>query len=223
MHIETLLKLAYSPRFRSTLEYRINITSVPNENRMVQLPASEEQWRLFLKTACQQSYDWHEAEALKLSQRFGTGKYSCTVHCQCKLIQHLQIKRQDQWDKVPPFSYIGMSKLTCAACNIWIKAFNKQGGRQFYSRGSGSKWAWPWGMPSMGSDFDKLIAKKLRKAYIVHAYHRSRSVRAHMSLFGVLHGLTDDQRKKAATHTVLEREFGGDGSVFFGSKFPGYW
>ncbi|KAG0633589.1 hypothetical protein HOY80DRAFT_857560, partial [Tuber brumale] len=91
------------------------------------------------------------------------------VHCECKLIRHLETTNEDQWDNIPPFSYIGVSKLSCSACRIWIRSFNKLGGRQYYTRGSHGKWYWPWGMPKMEEKpLDKIMAKKVLKEYIAH-------------------------------------------------------
>lgn len=30
---------------------------------------------------------------------------------------------------------------------LWIKAFNRRGGRQYFTRGTHGKWCWPWAAP----------------------------------------------------------------------------
>jgi len=167
-HIESLFGFAHSPRLRPAWLYRITIIGVPRRTRTVQLPSSKEEWNRFLVNACQRSYNWQEREARRLSGRFWPGKYKCAVHSECKLIHYLEITHKNQWDNVPPFSYIGVSKLSCPACRIWIKAFNKLGGRQFYTRGAHGKWYWPWGMPNMEGPLRQVVAKKVLKEYIAH-------------------------------------------------------
>jgi len=38
------------------------------------------------------------------------------------------------WDLVPPFTYIGVSKLSSSACSTWIQVWNNQGGPKFNTR-----------------------------------------------------------------------------------------
>ncbi|RPA97098.1 hypothetical protein L873DRAFT_1810143 [Choiromyces venosus 120613-1] len=224
-HIESLFGFAHSPRLRPVLLYRMFIIGVPKRSRKVQLPSSSREWRLFLETACQQSYNWQEGDAVELSEKFNSRTYMCAVHSECKLIQYLETTHENQWDNVPPFSYIGVSKLSCSACRIWIESFNKLGGRQFYTRGSHGKWRWPWGMPRMGGPLDKIMAKKVLKEYIAHE-RASNRLRLHLestgaSSSGAQHGLSDDQREEAVARTsALLQEFGGDRLLLFSSKFP---
>lgn len=55
----------------------------------------------------------------------------------------------DSWQGIPPYSYIRVSKLSCAACQMWIEGCNGQGGRQFFTRGSHGKWYWLWCIPQL--------------------------------------------------------------------------
>ena len=167
-HIESLFEFAYSPRLQPVFLYRISVIGVSRRFRTVQLPSSQEEWKLFLQAACQQSYSWQEDEAAALSERFEAQKYKCAVHCECKLIQYLGTTHGDQWDNVPPFSYIGVSKLSCGACRIWIESYNELDGRRFYTSGSHGKWYWPWGMPIMEESLDEIVAIKVLEAYIAH-------------------------------------------------------
>jgi len=56
-------------------------------------------------------------------------------------------KIQDEWKLVSPFSYIGVSKLSCSACQMWIEGYNKKGSPMFFTRGSHGKWYFPWAIP----------------------------------------------------------------------------
>ncbi|RPA93139.1 hypothetical protein L873DRAFT_1816470 [Choiromyces venosus 120613-1] len=149
-HIESLFGFAHSPRLRSALQYHLTICAVPGQAQIVILPTSQEQWKSLLEAACGQPGQCQRNDARKLFQRFGSRARKCPVHCECGLIQYLQTKHCDSWDNVPAFSYIGVSKLSCSACRVWIEAFNMLGGPKFYTRGSHGKWYWPWVMPTMG-------------------------------------------------------------------------
>ena len=85
----------------------------------------------------------------------------------------------DVWDSVPPFSYIGVSKLSCRACQMWIQCYNAQGGREYYTRGSHGKWYWPWGMPQLKEEaLSESMVKMICTAYREHcrALHRLKSL-----------------------------------------------
>ncbi|KAG0644523.1 hypothetical protein HOY80DRAFT_870677, partial [Tuber brumale] len=138
---------AYSPRLQPALLYRLFISAVPETTHTVKLPASSEEWKAFLEVACHKRYDFQKPRLVELAKTFGSNKWVCPVHCECGLIIYLQTRQSNQWDHVPPFNYIGVSKLSCSACRIWIEAFNERSVRKFYTRGSHGKWYWPWGMP----------------------------------------------------------------------------
>ncbi|PUU79366.1 hypothetical protein B9Z19DRAFT_1125367 [Tuber borchii] len=73
----------------------------------------------------------------------------------------------NDWSRVPPFSYIGISKPSCTPCCIWIAAYNSLGQQRFYTRGSCKKWIWPWGMPRFQSQqLKQHMVNMLSKEYI---------------------------------------------------------
>ncbi|KAG0137756.1 hypothetical protein HOY82DRAFT_647110 [Tuber indicum] len=150
-HIDTLLGFAGSPRFRPAMQFRMFVSPIPKQTRTIKLPASQEEWKFFLKTACGEhdDDDGLEASAVELLKMFGSEEWVCPVHCECGLIQYLQTKQGCNWDNVPAFGYIGVSKLTCSPCRIWMETFNEPSGPQFYTRGSHGKWYWPWGAPTV--------------------------------------------------------------------------
>jgi hypothetical protein len=223
-HIESLFGFAHSPRFRPLLLYRISIIGIPKgRSHNVKLPSSPSEWKLLLETACQHSCSWQEGDAAELSEKFRS-RYMCTAHCECKLIQFHKTTRGNQRGGVPPFSYIGVSKPSCSACRVWIAAFNKLGGQQFYTRGSHGKWHWPWGMPKMGEDLDNIMAKEVLGEYIARQRASGRlrlsSESTGASPSGAQHGLSDDQWEAAVANSVVQEEFGGDVSLFFDTVFP---
>ena len=212
-HIETLYGFAHSPRLQPALQYCLFISAVSEKSHIVQLPASPKEWRSFLEVACYYHYDFQKTHAVELTKTFGSKKWVCPVHCECGLIQYLHTRRGDQWDHVPPFNYIGVSKLSCSACRIWIEAFNELSGRKFYTRGSHGKWSWPWGIPRAQGALAELIAQKVLDKYLdlaVEKLRRSGSESSGVSSVGAQHGLSDDRLKEArAVGAALLQRHGG--------------
>lgn len=72
--------------------------------------------------------------------------YEGIVHCECALITSYNPDPapQPRW----PIAYIGVSKLSCAACYAWIQAFNNTHAAQYQTRGTHGRWYPKWAMPS---------------------------------------------------------------------------
>ncbi|KAG0639849.1 hypothetical protein HOY80DRAFT_1043738 [Tuber brumale] len=235
-HIESLIGFAHSPRLRPALQYDMSISPVPNHPRNVRLPTSRKRWKSFLETAFGGHQLWQEADAVKLSQKFRLENYVCPIHCECALIQYLRVKQHDDWDNVRAFNYIGVSKLSCSACRIWMEAVNEQHGPQFYTRGSHGKWYWPWGMPreepkeesleEAGEPLEEKMARKVFKEYLMQMRlldprQRVGSDSSGASLSGAEHHLDNDDlaRTKAAGGMALQ-EFGGSFNELFHAILP---
>ena len=73
----------------------------------------------------------------------------------------------DRWKDIVPFSYIGVSKLSCSPCQIWIQGYNKVQGPKFYTRGSHGKWYWPWGIAQL----DEIILSRHMVTEVSNAYY----------------------------------------------------
>ncbi|KAG0128493.1 hypothetical protein HOY82DRAFT_24952 [Tuber indicum] len=231
-HIDSLIGFAHSPRLRPTLQYEISIFPVPNQPRNVRLPTSRKEWESFLETAYGDHESSQEANAVKLSQRFRFENYECPVHCECALIQYLQVNQHNDWDNISAFSYIGVSKLSCSACRTWIEAFNQQGGPQFYTRGSHGKWYWPWGLPreesleEVGQSLGGKMALKVFKEYLTQMglpkpRGRKPSDSSGVSESGAEDRLADDEAARGAAdrNTALQK-FGGDFIKLFHAYLP---
>ncbi|RPA93210.1 hypothetical protein L873DRAFT_1816292 [Choiromyces venosus 120613-1] len=219
-HIETLFRFAHSPRLRPALQYRLFTSAVPGMTHTVKLPASPEEWKSFLEVACHKRYDFQKTHAVELAERFGSSKWVCPVHCECGLIQYLRTRQGNEWDHIPPFSYIGVSKLSCSACRIWIEALNEQSGRKFYTRGSHGKWYWPWGIPGADGPLMGVMARKVLDEYLTYLASRkllrSGSESSGASSDGAEHGLSDDDRKDVVAEcAAIVQDRGGSGFGFF--------
>jgi hypothetical protein len=75
-------------------------------------------------------------------------QYNCTVktpvHCECALIHYFRSMPESE---VALVDYLGVSKLPCKACLMYIKASNKTTDHKFYTRGGHNKWYFPWALP----------------------------------------------------------------------------
>ena len=224
-HIASLYGFAHSPRLMPALRYGLSISAVPNEPHAVQLPTSLKDWESFLVATCGGSYDFQKEHAVGLAQMFKSGRCMCPVHCKCRLIQYLQTRGGNQWDQVSPFNYIGVSKLSCGACRVWMEAFNERSGRKFYTRGSHGKWYWPWGVPGRVGGVANAMAQRVLDEY--HMYlknqklRRSYSESTGVSSEGAEHHLSDHLKNNAmAAAAAKMNAHGGFGPGYFAAKYP---
>ncbi|KAG0632749.1 hypothetical protein HOY80DRAFT_897586, partial [Tuber brumale] len=123
------------------------------------------------------------------------------------------------------FSYIGVSKLSCSACRIWIEAFNELSRRRVYTRGLHGKWYWPWGIPRAEGPLVGVMARKVLDEYLAYLVSRkllrSGSESSGASSAGEEHGLSDDHRKDAAAvGAAIVEAHGGPGLGFYDAKNP---
>ncbi|RPA96125.1 hypothetical protein L873DRAFT_1845502 [Choiromyces venosus 120613-1] len=215
-HIESLFAFAHSPRLRRALQYRMSISVVPEQTCTIKFPTLQKQWQSILETTCIEHTDWQWEEAGKLLRRFPLEEYTCPVHCECGLIQYLQAKQDTPWGNVPPFRYIGVSKLSCSACRIWIEAFNGLGRQQFYTRGSHRKWYWPWGMPTVEESLGKIMTGKISGEYIAHqeelGHLRSGSCSSDTSSLQGAQSRSSTAQKELFTSRIAEAELEYGGS-----------
>ncbi|KAG0642757.1 hypothetical protein HOY80DRAFT_998275 [Tuber brumale] len=66
-------------------------------------------------------------------------------------------------------TYLGVSKLSCRACDLWLKYFNDLHYPRFYTRGRHGKWYWPWAVPEFESDrLGKSMLQMISEEYIEH-------------------------------------------------------
>ena len=195
----------------------MTICAVLGQAQIVNLPASKDEWKSFLVDVCHEKIRWQEKDALKLSQKFEEWERECPIHCECGLIQYLQTKHCDSWDNVAAFSYIGVSKLSCSACRVWIEAFNELGGPKFYTRGSHGKWYFPWGMPMPEGPLKEKMREKVWDQYITQLEDKGK-IRKRSGLdssgaipSGAEHKISDDRKQNAdAEGDAAVQESGGD-------------
>ena len=222
-HIGCLFSFANSPRLRYALKYHMSTATVPEQTRTIAVPKSQEQWERFLEVAAAKKLRWQKGEAMKLTKRFRENIRVCSPHCECVLTQYLTTRHGDSWDNVPAFSYIGVSKLSCSACQVWLEAFNEVSLRKFYTGGSHRKWSWPWGMPTAeeslgkvmdGESLGETLAGKISREYIGYLeekdLYRPGPDRTFPSLSGIVHHLSDDDIESMLSEFAVKlQEAGG--------------
>jgi hypothetical protein len=108
---------------------------------------------------------------------FGSkGFVKAPVHCECALIYHLNKPATN----IPPVGYLGVSKLSCSACKIFIDVWNQNNtrGRKFLTRGCHGKYYFPWALPpsldqktatAFVASITDYIAKSLKEAGVVRS------------------------------------------------------
>ncbi|KAG0640298.1 hypothetical protein HOY80DRAFT_1136096 [Tuber brumale] len=191
-HINNLFEFANSPSLSPALQNNLIISTVTKQTRSAELPKSPGEWELILNSANLGDPGSRRTAAEELA---GYKTKRCPVHSECKLVQHFSTGPGNQGDLIPPFNYLGVSKLSCSACRVWLEAFNELGGQQFYTRGSHGAWYWPWGMPAVEASLDEVMVEKVCGAYFEH---QDLDARTESAVASMTHGrparLTTGQR-----------------------------
>lgn len=71
----------------------------------------------------------------------------CPIHCEDTLVQH----KHPHSSPMPLYTYIGVSKLSCPLCHLFLQEFGKETGKMFKTKGTHSKIYYPWGFPRLGN------------------------------------------------------------------------
>ena len=75
------------------------------------------------------------------------------VHCECRILQHAL-----EYGKMPFYSYIGVSKLSCRGCSEYVEAVNTVHNTNFQTKGCHIKWYYPWAFAPIAKD-DEVAAR----------------------------------------------------------------
>jgi len=79
------------------------------------------------------------------------------------------------WGGVPVFSYIGVSKLSCTPCQLWIQGYNALPGPSLYTRGNHGKWYRGWLMPELHkSQLSVHLVEQMSLAYLKYCRSKLR-------------------------------------------------
>lgn len=156
-HFTQLIGSASSPRLHRIFSLAPTIVAVPDcfdEIPRYSLPDTRTAWRDILAHICADQAELMEDQpsmstaSEKLHEKLaGVDQVPC-VHCECALAAHYE-RNRGNGNEAPPFSYIGVSKLSCMPCHLWLRALAAATGRNYYTRGSHGKWYRGWRAPSL--------------------------------------------------------------------------
>lgn len=124
---------------------------IKETQELVTLPSNNSDWNKVLEDALSVTRYGQNEKSHKVVRRAGE-KFSqtqrsipCYVHCECSILHFFHTLSLSP----PPLSYIGVSKLSCAACMSVFSAWKKLFPMNLYTcRGSHGKWYFPWAVPA---------------------------------------------------------------------------
>lgn len=158
-YFRALIEFAKSPRFRLafTLKFSIEIVSLPQITPagLIDLPTSDPSWVQLLEKLCHEHGFRVELERVQpILDYLGHHHHDTTVphqvHSECAIVAHYDRLRSTTRHYTPAFSYIGVSKLSCKPCHLWLSAYNARPDMpKFYTRGSHGRWHFPWSAPTV--------------------------------------------------------------------------
>ena len=161
LHLSTLeiISWAESPRLRPTLIEGLEVITIHSTQTVSlrKFPTSVEGWKYIVEDVLQQgevipTEDNFVADTSMKVHQLGTqrGYHKVTkpkIHCEITLLEHYHNlphnTTKDEWTKVAPYSYLGVSKLSCWSCDRYLSAYNTVFSTRFTTRGSHSKIYYP--------------------------------------------------------------------------------
>lgn len=129
-------------------------------------PSTEEEWRKILRGIYEKqeidvvvSTENEAKEQRMLSNALAQGRL--VKHCECLLVAYLLSR-----DSSTLLPYIGLSKLSCKACLLWLEAVGEVTNCKFFTKGSHDKWYPGWSRPASAdnmslSKIDALFLEKV--------------------------------------------------------------
>lgn len=148
-----LVGFANSPRLHRFFSLTPTFVAVPDcfdHIPRYTLPDGEDFWHTILNHICADTpVSLGRVVATLHNNLSGEDQDPC-VHSECALVAHYEVHRGK--GLTPPFSYIGVSKLSCMPCHLWLKALSERTGRNYYTRGAHGKWYRGWRAPNIGPD-----------------------------------------------------------------------
>lgn len=212
-YFRALVAFAHSPRLRHafTLKMVVKRVQLPAVTPIgdINIPTSAESWAKSLDDFCDEYQFKVEPVRGKpiidyLVGHHHTATVPHKVHSECALIAHYDRQRATSDSYTPAFAYIGVSKLSCKPCHLWISAYNTRPNvPKFYTRGSHGRWYFPWSPPRIAG-WNHRLENTFAQACL--GYLGVRGVLRSSSLSTVASGETnweddDNERKKREERT----------------------
>ncbi|KAF8416860.1 hypothetical protein EV426DRAFT_569554 [Tirmania nivea] len=230
-YFTTLVNWANSPRLHSRLNMKTRIKVLAESSKAPKLPTNEAAWGAVLNDLFEsadvdptdQSFVTESAKHAWLRYKSkGPKPKQCPVHCEVALVQYYH----QNPSIVPPFNYIGVSKLSCLCCHLFLREYAKEAKKTFRTTATHSKIYYPWMFPELGTPdgaLERRIQEQMATEIAIHAGRqlmkkdkvRSRaasdssgaSVGSRQNCPGPTHR---DERSMGDLHDLL---FGGAGAV----------
>ncbi|KAF8470064.1 hypothetical protein BDZ91DRAFT_719849 [Kalaharituber pfeilii] len=145
-HMDILIRCACSPRLHAWFTKPLHLTVLkPPRVLPVEWP-SKESLSTWLEIAQSLIPTNETLDSLQsVAANATTLPHNTKVHCEVQLALHLHTTHQNS--NSTSFTYIGVSKLSCRPCFIFLDALNHLGGATYLTRRTHSKWYPGWGMP----------------------------------------------------------------------------
>lgn len=211
-----LVRSACSPRLGRSFTVEGTVEEVPdcsNDIVLHKLPDGEPAWRKVLAEICADNEDLLRDDALMnrvsgtLDAAISGQQQKPCVHCECALVAHYE--RHRSVTSTPPFSYIGVSKLSCMPCHLWLRALAATTGRSYHTRGTHGKWYRGWRTPDPAVGGDTAHLEKMMRAVLVQGLVVTRGLRSGSDGAGAS-GCTvfevSEEREKARLERLKESE-----------------
>lgn len=184
-HFMQLVCSASSPRLNHIFTLGGTVAAVPDcfdDITRFRLPDGQSAWREVLAEICVDNAELLADDAVmnRVSETLdstlsGADQTPC-VHCECALAAHYE--RHRGATATPPFSYIGVSKLSCMPCHLWLRALATSTGRHYYTRGTHGKWYRGWRTPGPWAGGDTAYLEQLMRGVLVERLMVTRGVRS---------------------------------------------
>lgn len=184
-HFRQLVSSASSPRLGRIFTIEGTVENVPDcfdDIQRYTLPDGETEWRDILGEICADNEDLLADEAVMtsvsetLDDMLSGNEHTPCVHCECALAAHYE--RHRSASSTPPFSYIGVSKLSCMPCHLWLRALAASTGRSYYTRGTHGKWYRGWRTPVPAVGGGTALLEKLMRGVLVERIVATKGVRS---------------------------------------------
>jgi hypothetical protein len=184
-----LQRFTRSPRFYRLFKKTLSVIKLSDQSKRVHLPPSRQAWAATVHNAFRSAgieiprkFSVQETSEFLAKYYSPSKSRSISSHCECKLLQYFVTQRHS----IPPINYIGVSKLSCAACQAVFDAYNLQTANKkhrYYTRGSHEKWYFPWCLPDLDfpggmfnmESFRASVYQKLAGAYAEYIESAARS------------------------------------------------
>jgi hypothetical protein len=173
-HIMTLVRFACSPRMRKLIgNTKLQVIPVVHQSPLSKiLPSNREEWEQLRENIYDryipENKDFRDKKKEKAAIDRLVGKTNASgVHCECALVSYIHRNPDPSF---PAFSYIGVSKLSCKPCHLWLSAYNQHANSgRYYTKGCHDKWYLGWKTPLLDektqAKVDEALVREVEKEY----------------------------------------------------------